>query len=87
MIAAFLLGIIATCSLAAALFFLRFWRETRDSLFLAFAVAFFIEGLNRTSTLILKQPNEYTPWVYVVRLFAFLIILAGILNKNRRPSG
>lgn len=83
MIYAFLLGVIATSSLAAGVFFLRYWRETRDSLFLAFAVAFLIEAANRTASLLLVQPNEGTPWIYVVRLFAFLLILAAIVNKNR----
>ena len=84
MINGFLLGVIATASLTAGLFFLRFWRDTRDSLFLAFAVAFIIEGFNRSALLLLKHPNEGSPWIYLVRLFAFLIILAGIVNKNRR---
>ena len=82
----FLLGVIATSSLIAGLFFLRFWWDTRDSLFLAFAVAFIIEGMNRTTFLMLKHPNEGSPWIYTVRLVAFLLILAGILNKNRRTN-
>jgi uncharacterized membrane protein HdeD (DUF308 family) len=84
MINGFLLGVIATTSFTAGIFFLRFWRETRDSLFLAFAVAFIIEALNRTAMLLLSQPNEGSPWIYLVRFFAFLLILIGILNKNRR---
>lgn len=84
MINGFLLGIIATSSLTAGIFFLRFWRDTRDSLFLTFAIAFIAEGLNRTAMLLLKQPNEGSPWIYVVRFFAFLLILVGIVNKNRR---
>jgi uncharacterized membrane protein HdeD (DUF308 family) len=83
MINAFLLGVIAMSSLTAGVFFLRFWRDTHDSLFLAFAVAFLIEALNRTASLLLVQPNEGTPWIYIVRLFAFVLILAAIVNKNR----
>ncbi len=79
---AFLLGVIATTSITAAVFFLRFWKRTHDSLFLAFAVAFLIEGVNRIAVLEVERPNEGSPWTYVVRLIAFLIILAGILNKN-----
>jgi len=84
MIEGFLLGVIATSSLIAGLFFLRFWRDTRDSLFLTFAIAFIAEGLNRTAMLILEQPNEGSPWIYLVRFFAFLLILLGIVNKNRK---
>ncbi|HEX5425633.1 MAG TPA: DUF5985 family protein [Candidatus Acidoferrales bacterium] len=79
---AFLLGVIAITSLTAGLFFLKFWRRTHDSLFLAFSVAFFIEGVNRTAVLNAKHPNEGSPWIYTVRLIAFLIILGGILHKN-----
>ena len=82
----FLLGIIATTSIFAGIFFLRFWRDTRDSLFLAFALAFLIEGVNRSFRIFFAHPNEASPWVFVVRAFAFLIILAGIVNKNRRSS-
>lgn len=84
MINGFLLGVIATTSLTAGAFFLRFWRDTRDSLFLAFGIAFVIEGLNRTAMLLAREPNEGSPWIYIVRLFAFLLILGGIINKNRR---
>jgi uncharacterized membrane protein HdeD (DUF308 family) len=86
MIEGFLIGVIATTSLTAGLFFLRFWRDTRDSLFLAFGIAFVIEGLNRTGCLLSSHPNEGTAWVYLVRCFAFLIILAGIVMKNRHPE-
>jgi len=84
MLEGFLLGIIVAASLIAGLFFLKFWRRTRDPLFLAFALAFTIEGLNRIGFLLVADPNEGSPAIYVVRLMAFLIILAAILHKNRR---
>jgi hypothetical protein len=80
----FLLGVIVTASLTAALFFLRFWRNTRDPLFLAFGAAFGIEGLNRIGFLLLERPNEGSPVIYAVRLLASLLIIAAILRKNRR---
>ena len=83
MINGFLLGVVATSSVTAGVFFLRFWRDTRDSLFLAFAIAFIIEGLNRSAMLLLSQPNEGSTWIYLVRLLAFVLILAGIVHKNR----
>ena len=82
MLAGFLLGVIATSSLTAGVFFLKFWRRTRDSLFLAFALAFIIEGLNRIAILTVAHPNEGSPWIYLIRLLAFLLILAAILKKN-----
>ena len=86
MIQGFMLGVIATSSLTAGVFFLKFWRRTHDSLFLAFAVAFLIEGVNRTALLFVAKPNEASPAVYIVRLFAFLLILAAILRKNFAAS-
>ncbi|HET7347365.1 MAG TPA: DUF5985 family protein [Acidobacteriaceae bacterium] len=82
----FLLGVIAVTSLLAALYFLRFWRDTRDTLFLAFSAAFLIEGLNRTARIFFENPSEASPWVFIVRAFAFLIIIAGIIGKNRRSG-
>ena len=85
-IESFLLGTIATTSLAAGLFFLRFWRDTRDSLFLSFGVAFMIEGFNRCALLFVNQANDGATWVYLVRLLAFLLILAAIVKKNRHGA-
>jgi uncharacterized membrane protein HdeD (DUF308 family) len=82
MFEAFLLGVIATSSLIAGVFFLKFWKKTRDSLFLAFGLAFVVEGLNRCAVLLLNKPNEGSPYIYLVRLLAFLLILAAILRKN-----
>jgi uncharacterized membrane protein HdeD (DUF308 family) len=87
MIEGFLIGVIATSSLIAGIFFLKYWRRTRDSLFLAFAAAFLIEGLNRTAMGLLGRPNEAQLWSYLLRFFAFAIIVVGIVNKNRRARG
>jgi hypothetical protein len=83
MIAGFFLGIIVTCSLVAAGFFAKFWRATRDPLFLGFAAAFFLEGLNRMAFLFLEQPKEGDEVIYSVRLLSYLLILAAIAYKNR----
>ena len=86
MINGFLLGIIAITSLIAAVFFLKFWKRTEDFLFLAFALAFGIEAVNRTAILFVEHPNEGSPWIYVVRLCAFVIILVAIIRKNYSSS-
>ena len=79
---AFLVGVIAMGSLTASMFFLKFYTRTRNSLFFAFALAFGIESVNRAATLGFGASNEASPWTYIIRLFAFLIILAAILKKN-----
>jgi hypothetical protein len=86
MLEGFLLGVIVIASLASSLFFLKFWKRTRDSLFLAFGAAFLIEGINRIGFLLVENPNEGSPAIYIVRLLAFLLILAAIIRKNRAPA-
>lgn len=78
----FMLGMISAMSFTAAIFFLRFWRDTRDLFFLPFAVFFIVEGGNRIVLLFSSHPNEGSPWIYVMRLVALLLILFGILHKN-----
>lgn len=86
MIEGFLLGVIVTCSLVAAGFFAKFWFATRDLLFLGFAAAFALEGLNRMAFLFLDRPNAGDEYIYVVRLLSYLLILAAIANKNRTKA-
>ena len=83
MIDGFLLGIIVTSTLVASCFFFRFWRRTRDWLFLGFALAFLIEGLNRASFLALDDPTGGNLAGYSIRLLSYLLILAAIASKNR----
>lgn len=78
----FLLGYIAAISGVAALFFLRFWRQTRDFLFLAFAVFFAIQGATRTLGLSTADPNLAVGWVYVLRLLGVVLVVIAILRKN-----
>jgi uncharacterized membrane protein HdeD (DUF308 family) len=86
MVEGFLLGVIATASLTAGLFFVRFWRETRDSLFLLFAVFFIVEAINRTGYLLLERPNEGHPAIYLIRLVGFTMIVVAIIRKNYGPD-
>lgn len=82
----FLLGAIAALCLVAGIFFLRFWRETHDRLFLFFSLAFLIEGINRIALALSENPREGDPFFYLVRLGSFLIILYAIWDKNRSGS-
>jgi hypothetical protein len=79
---AFLGGAVTLGYLVGGLFFLRFWRRTRDRLFLAFAVAFALFALNQGLVDLLEVVRE--PWslVYALRVVGFLIILGAILDKN-----
>ncbi|HEY4640808.1 MAG TPA: DUF5985 family protein [Thermoanaerobaculia bacterium] len=78
----FLSGVLTMGYLVAALFFLRFWRQTRDRLFGWFAAAFFILALHRV--FVVSMPDSELG--YVVRLLAFVVILAAIWDKNRATA-
>jgi hypothetical protein len=67
----------------AGLFFLRFWRDTRDRLFAFFAVAFFVLSANRVGTALYPALVDRGDHLYWVRFFAFLVILLAIIDKNR----
>ena len=82
----YLFGVLTTLSFVCGLFFARYWRSTRDRFFAFFAVAFWALGAN-WGLLIGRDPrDEYTPYFYLLRLFAFLLILTAIVDKNRRSS-
>ena len=80
-----LVGAIAVASLVAGLFFLRFWRHTRDRFFLFFAIAFLIEGLHRLVIFEVVGP-EASPLHYLPRLVAYGLILIAIVDKNRKSK-
>ncbi|HEY1463316.1 MAG TPA: DUF5985 family protein [Terriglobales bacterium] len=82
MIEGFLLGVIAMASFTASAFFLRFWKDTRDTLFFAFVIFFSVEGLIRVASLFFARPNEGSPWIYLARLLALIFLLVSILKKN-----
>ena len=67
----------------AGLFFLRFWQETRDRLFLIFAGAFWLLAVQRLALVFSRNMVEDDTGLYLVRLFAFLLILGAIVDKNR----
>ena len=79
----FLSGSITLGFLIAGLFFLRFWRRTHDSLFLAFAAAFTLLGLGQAIQALASIPQEERSYIFLIRLAAFTIILAAIVRKNR----
>lgn len=78
----FMLGAIVMACLVIGLFFLRFWRRSHDRLFLIFAVAFWVLGLNWLA-LAFTQVDEVRTALYGVRLLAFGLILFAIIDKNR----
>ena len=80
--AAFAAGALTLGWLAIGLFFLKFWRRTGDSLFLAFAVAFALLATNQAVPVLFGVPSENQGYIYLLRLAAFLLIILAVLRKN-----
>ncbi len=76
-------GLIVAGDLIAALFFLKFWRRSADTLFAIFAAAFLLLALGQALLALTNVPVEERSWIYLLRLAAFVLIIAGIVHKNR----
>ena len=70
----------------AAAFFLRFWRQTRDPFFIAFAIGFAVLAVQRV--LLVREFGliENRAAAYGVRLLAFLVIVYAVVIKNRERA-
>ena len=80
----FFSGVVTAGYLVAAAFFFRFFRKTRDRLFVAFAAAFLFFALNQAAVGLFHVATEPESLVYVLRILGFVVILAAILDKNVR---
>jgi hypothetical protein len=82
----FMLGALVMACAVAGLFFLRFWREASDRLFLLFGVAFLVLGAQWAGLAVTTdEPGRVV--LYVARLVAFGLILAGVIWKNSSTKG
>ena len=78
----FVFGMITMGYILAGLFFAKFWHRSRDPLFAIFAVAFWLLALNQVIVAIINVPREEQSWAYLLRLGAFILIIAAIVHKN-----
>jgi hypothetical protein len=76
-------GALFALAMVVTLFFVRFYVETRDRLFLFFAVSFAALGVDWLLVAIFSPVREEAPYYYLLRLVAFLILIIGIYDKNR----
>jgi hypothetical protein len=77
----FLHGAMVMATLSIALFFLRFWRATKDRLFVLFSAAFCLLGANWA---LATLGGPLAPHAHVFRFLAFVVIALAVLDKNRR---
>jgi hypothetical protein len=86
----FLAGISMATFGASALFFLKLWKAAQDRFFMFFAIACALLSIERIVALFVQgvlDPDfaplpESTSWIYLIRLFAFLMIVIAIVSKN-----
>lgn len=83
----FVSGAIMMACWVAGLFFLRFWRETRDRFFAGFALSFWLLALERVILVMLDPIDETRTFVYMIRSLAFAVIVLAVVDKNRASSG
>ena len=83
----FFAGAISMGFAVAAVFFTRFWRRTGDLLFLAFAAAFALLAANHGLIALSGAPREEQSPYFLLRLAAFVLIIAAVLWKNRPRPG
>ncbi|HEY4187437.1 MAG TPA: DUF5985 family protein [Polyangia bacterium] len=82
----FLWGALTLGCLVATLLFARAWRASRDRLFMFLATAFFVLALNWLGLAVLHPLTETRHHVFLLRLLAFVLIIVGIIDKNRTGS-
>lgn len=82
----FLSGAVTFGFLVCGLFFLRFWRRTRDELFIGFALAFVLLGISQGVLAVGNISTEERGSLYLLRLAAFVILLVAIARKNRAKA-
>jgi len=76
-------AIAATAAWANGIFFFRFWRDSRDALFLFFGATFWLLALSWIVLAFFAPREETQPYVYAIRLVAFLLLIVGMVAKNR----
>jgi len=82
----FFAGALTASFLVAALFFLKFWRKTRDRLFAHFALAFVFFAINQIATTVVEVNTERSSYIYLLRIAGYVLILIAIVEKNRNQK-
>lgn len=81
----FLWGALTALSFVATTFFWKFWQRTRDSVFLGLAAGFFLITVHWAALAIVTPNDETRHYLYVLRFLGFVVMIAGVVAKNRSP--
>jgi hypothetical protein len=83
----YLCGALTALAFVIGVFFARYYVLTRDRFFVFLTITFWVLGANwasLASQVIVDEGNQ--AFYYLPRLAAFLVLLAGIADKNRRGA-
>lgn len=80
----FLSGATAMASIVIAIFFFHFYKKVQDRFFMFMSIAFALFALEKTANNIYITSEGEFYMVYIIRFIGFLVIVAGILDKNRK---
>ena len=83
----FISGAIVMGFATACLLFIKYYRRTRQKLFLIFAASFFLLAVNYAWLAITQIPSEERSLLFLVRLLAFALIPVAIFQSNRSTKG
>lgn len=81
--ATFLDGAVAMACLAIGAHFARFCRESSDRLFACLAAGFWMFAINYSVLGVLPLADERRAYAFVLRLVGFVMILIGVVLKDR----
>jgi hypothetical protein len=84
-VATFLHGVLMLGCFVIGLVFLKFWRVSRDRFFIFFCTAFWLFAAGWALRAFVTSDGDQSYLVYLPRLAGFVMILAGIVDKNRHP--
>lgn len=82
----FLGGALTLACFAVGLKFLKFWTVSSDRFFLWFATAFWAFALGAGLRAFHAASGDQAYYVFLPRLVGFLLIVAAIIDKNRRTA-
>ena len=82
----FLAGAVVALCGVSSLYFWRFHRQTGERFFGLFAFAFAILALSYLFQAAGDSASEFRPHVFLIRLAAFGLIIAAIVENNRRAA-
>jgi hypothetical protein len=82
----FLSGMVTAGNLVAALFFFRFWRRTKEQLFVNFSISFVLFAVSQFGSIWYEGPHDDNTWIFLLRLAGFVLLLVAIVRKNFTPT-